>query len=103
MFTLVTDKSRFYRIKGGQSAASVESALCVPVAEEAFAGRIIPVPSVRFTIYTAEVGDTYKRVAEKFSVEESELKTLNGNLPVYPTARIFVPCPNPRADAYNKP
>lgn len=96
---LETDNSNFYRMKRGQSAADVEAVFCAPVRGEAFAGKIIALPRVRLAVYTAEVGDTYRKIAEKFSLDTAELTTLNGGLPVYPTARIYVPCANPRADA----
>lgn len=91
MFTLVTDKSEYFRVKRGQSGAEVENALSIPVAGKVFAGRIIKAGKRKYTRYTAGVGDTYKTVARAFRVSEEELKAVNGNKPVYPTCKLFVP------------
>lgn len=91
MFTLVTDRNKYFRVKRGQSAAELEAALNVPVQGEAFAGRIVEV-SDGYVRYTAEVGDTYRTVALKFGADEELLKKTNGNKPVYPTCKLFVPC-----------
>lgn len=91
MFTLVTDKSRFYRVKRGQSAAEIERTLKNPAGSEVFAGKIIVVHE-NLTVYSAAVGDTYKVIAQKFSTDEQLLKNINGGKPVYPTCKIFVPC-----------
>lgn len=91
MFTLVTDRSRYFRVKRGQSAADVERQLKTPVSGAAFAGRIIKVADGNFRQYTAQVGDSYRTVALKFNADEAKLKALNGNRPVYPTCKLFVP------------
>ena len=91
MFTLVTQKSKFYRVKRGQTKSSVEKELGFPVYGSFFAGKIIPVFEKKFKVYSAAVGDTYKSIAEKFQSDEQELKTFNGGKPVYPTCKIFVP------------
>lgn len=95
MFTLLTDKSRYFRIRRGQSKEEVESVLITPV-DAAFAGKIICVQK-NITVYRARVGDTYKSVAQKFGVDKDELEALNKNRPVYPTAKLFIPNTNPRA------
>lgn len=91
MFTLVTDQSKYFRVKRGQSAREVEEALSVPVVGAVFPGRIVET-GVLYKLYRATVGESYSSIALKFSVDEQELKTLNGFKPVYPTCRIFVPC-----------
>ena len=91
MFTLVTDKSEYFRVKRGQSRAEVENALSVPVTGKVFAGAIIKAGKRQYARYTAEVGDTYKTVALKFRADEEDLKRINGNKPVYPTCKLFVP------------
>ena len=91
MFTLVTDRSRYFRVKRGQCAAEVERQLKTPVHGAAFAGRILKVVDGNLRQYTACVGDSYRTVALKFGADEERLKTLNGNKPVYPTCKLFVP------------
>ncbi len=92
MFTLVTDRSRYFRIKKGQCAAEIESVLSTPVTGTAFAGKIIPVAEKNLKRYVAEVGDTYRTIALKFGADEEQLKKTNNFKPVYPTCKVFVPC-----------
>ena len=92
MFTLVTDRSKYFRVKRGQSAADIEKVFGIPVNGEVFSGKIIPLNSGKFVRYCAAVGDTYRTVALKFGVDEGLLKEVNGNAPVYPTRKLFVPC-----------
>lgn len=92
MFTLETDKSKYFRVKRGQSAKEIERFFNLPVNGEVFGGRIIYLTDENFVSYTATVGDTYKTIALKFGADEEKLKNLNGNKPVYPTCKIFVPC-----------
>ena len=91
MFTLVTDKSKYFRVKRGQSAADIESVLKTPVCGKVFEGAVIRVRGGRFLKYSAKPGDTYKTVADKFGISEEELKKLNADKPVYPTCKLFVP------------
>ncbi|MDE6597433.1 MAG: LysM peptidoglycan-binding domain-containing protein [Clostridia bacterium] len=92
MFTLVTDRSKYFRVKRGQSAAEIESTLNTPVTGCAFAGKIIPVSEKNLRRYVAQVGDTYRTIALKFGADENELKKANNFKPVYPTCKVFVPC-----------
>ena len=92
MFTLVTDRSRYYRVKRGQTAAEIERSLNTPVNGAAFVGRIIEVRPEHLEIYSVGVGESYRLIALKFGINEDELRKLNGGKPVYPTCRIFVPC-----------
>ena len=92
MFTLVTDRSKYFRVKTGQSAAEIESTLNTPVTGTAFAGKIIPVGENNLRRYVAEVGDTYRTIALKFGADEEQLKKVNDFKPVYPTCKVFVPC-----------
>ena len=92
MFTLVTDRSKYFRVKRGQSAGEIEKVLKTPVSGALFEGRIIVVRDENLTVYTAAVGDTYRTVALKFGADERQLKEINGSKPVYPTCKLFVPC-----------
>lgn len=91
MFTLVTDRSRYFKIKRGQSAGEIEAVLNTPVCGKAFAGRVIKVSDENLVKITAGVGDNYRTIAVKYGVAELRLKEINGSRPVYPTCRIFVP------------
>lgn len=94
MFTLVLNKSRFYKIKSGQSADLVQNTFNTPISGEIFAGKIIPLPECAFKLYKITVGESYKSVAEKFGTDENLLKKINGNQPLYPTKKIFLPKKN---------
>ena len=91
MFTLVTDRSKFYRVKRGQSAREIENVFEVPVRGNAFSGAILEIGDLFYTPYVADVGDTYRAIAEKFGISETVLEEANGGKPVYPTRKIFVP------------
>lgn len=91
MFTLVTDRCEYYKVKRGQGAREIENTLFTP-AGEVFAGAIIPVSRKKLEVYRVKPAETYKSIAEKFSCSESELKALNGGKPVFPACRLFVPC-----------
>ncbi len=91
MFTLITDKSKYFRVKRRQGAAEIENEFNIPVQGQIFAGRIIFVGEKNLRHYVAEVGDTYRTIALKFGVNETELKEINGFKPVYPTCKLFVP------------
>ena len=90
MFTLVSERRKYFRVKRGQSREDIELALCTPVGGEAFSGRIVEAEN-SFTVYTAKPGDSYGTVAINFGASESELKKINGDRAVYPTRRLFVP------------
>ena len=91
MFTLITDRSRYFKVKRGQNAGEMEKVLNTPVCGKVFAGRIVKVVKEPLAVVTAGVGDSYKSIAAKYSVSESYLKEINGSKPVYPTCKIFVP------------
>ncbi|MCD7729011.1 MAG: LysM peptidoglycan-binding domain-containing protein [Clostridia bacterium] len=92
MYELKLAKSRYYRVKRGQSASDIENTLCMPVPQNIREGMIIEVPRCNFFIYKADVGDTYSSVAQKFGLEAEELRRVNGGRAVFPTCRIFIPC-----------
>ena len=92
MFTLVTDRSKYFRVKRGQVSEEIEKALGTPVIGAAFAGAIIPISDVKLTLYTAGVGDTYRSISLKTGADEATLKKINGGKHIYPTCKLFVPC-----------
>ena len=91
MFTLITERSRYFKIKRGQSSGEVETALNTPVCGKVFAGRVVKVSDELLERITADVGDSYSTIAEKYGVAEPHLKEINGSRPIYPTCKIFVP------------
>lgn len=91
MFTLITDRSRYFKVKRRQSRGEIETALKTPVIGEAFAGRVIEVYEKELTAVSADVGDSYRTIAEKYGADEELLKKINGLRPVFPTCKIFVP------------
>ena len=93
MFTIVTEKSKFFRIKRGQSGEEVEKFFLTPVGGAAFAGRIIEVKR-NLSVHIAAVGDTYRTIAAATGCKEAALRELNGAKPVYPTCKIFYPRKN---------
>lgn len=88
MQLLKLEKSKFYRIKGGQTAAEAERALRMPV-ENCFAGKIVAATCCE--VYEARPFDTYASVAAAFGVGEEELENFNFSRPIYPTRIIYVP------------
>ena len=91
MFTLITDRSRYFKVKRGQSEREIETVLNTPVCGKAFAGRIVRVIEEPLTTVIADVGDSYRTVSAKCGISESHLRDINGGRPVYPTCKIFVP------------
>ncbi len=90
MFTLVTDRSTYFRVKRGQTKAEVEAAFCVPL-NNFFCGAIAAVGE-KMEIYTCRPLDSYHTLSRKFGVSVEELKRINFSKPVYPSCKLFVPC-----------
>ena len=91
MFTLITDRSRYFKVKRGQSVGDIEGVLNTPVCGKVFAGRIVKVAEEQLTAITATVGDSYRTIAERYGISQARLAEINGGKPVYPTCKIFVP------------
>lgn len=89
MFALKTEKSRFYRVKRGQSAREVSYALGQPVSGEISGGMIISVND-NYTIYSAKEGESFYTLSQKFGVSEDEIKNANGGV-IYPSCKLFIP------------
>ncbi|MCI8369814.1 MAG: hypothetical protein HFE41_01375 [Clostridia bacterium] len=89
MFTLVADKSKYFRVKDGQSREEIEAELRIP-AGEIYAGKIIE-RGEPMQIYFVKPLENYGVIARKLDVSEEELKALNAHKPVYPTCKLFVP------------
>lgn len=81
-------RSKFYRIKSGQTAREVERVFCVPV-NNCFDGAVIALADC--IAYTVQPFETYASIANKYGTEEEALKNFNGGRPLYPTCKIFIP------------
>ncbi|MBE7088432.1 MAG: hypothetical protein E7370_02790 [Clostridiales bacterium] len=90
MFSLVLDRSKFYKIKYGQNATQVRQTFKMPI-NEVFSGKIICIDSTKYFEYSVKVGETYCAIAKKFGVDKELLKKINEEKPIYPTCKIFVP------------
>lgn len=95
MFTLVTDHSKYIRVRRGADRGAVEKELKSPV-DDVFAGEIL-LRAEEMEIYVAKPHDSYASVARKFGLTEEELKKINLFRPVYPTCRLYVPSTETRA------
>lgn len=95
MFTLISDKSKYFRVKRGQTKKDLEEGLKIPVEGEVFAGRIL-FKEEEYDVYIVKPLETYSQIAEKLNVAETELKKINSFKPLYPTCKLFVPCKKSR-------
>ena len=90
MQMLQLDRSKFYRVKRGQTAKQIEKVLSVP-ANSCFDGAVIVVENC--SEYSVQPFETYSSVAAKLRVQEDILKNFNGNRPLYPSCKIYIPAP----------
>ncbi len=90
MFSLVTERGKYLRVRKNVSKDDVVATYKIPVGGEFFCGRIIALGTPKRYCY-AEPDDTYEKIAEREGADAEELKTLNGNTAVYPTRRIWLP------------
>ena len=88
MQELVLDKSLFYRVKRGQTAREVEKVLSIP-ANGCIPGAIIA--TANCIPYVVQPFETYSSIAGKYSLDCEKLKKFNGERPIYPTCKIFIP------------
>lgn len=85
---LQLDKSKFYRVKSGQTVREVEKVLGVPL-NNCYEGAIIELTDC--SMHTVQPFETYASIAHKYGIEEQLLKEFNGERPLYPTCKIFIP------------
>lgn len=91
MFTLVSDRSKYFRVRRSMSAAEIEAVLGFPVFGEVFTGRIIEMRE-KMTVYTVRPAESYSSISKRTGIAEEELKEINNHKPLYPSCRLFVPC-----------
>lgn len=90
MFTLVTDRSKYFRVKRGQTKAEVEAALRTPI-KNFFCGAIAETGE-ELELYICRPMESYGSISVKFGIPVEELKRINFSRPVYPSCKLFVPC-----------
>lgn len=90
MFTLVTGRNKFFRIRRGQSPSDIEKTLGFPVTGEFFTGRIVE-GRRPMRVYIVKPAETYRSVAAKLNVSVESLMEVNGARPLFPYCRLFVP------------
>lgn len=88
MQMLQLEKSKFYRVKKGQTAKQIENALSIP-ANCCFDGAIIALENC--AEHVVQPFENYSTIATKTGVQEDVLKNFNGNRPLYPSCKIFIP------------
>lgn len=90
MFTLVTDRSKYFRVKRGQTKTEVEAELNTPL-KEFFYGAVCEVID-GLEPYIVQPMESYETVARKTGASVEKLKRINFSRPLYPTCKLFVPC-----------
>ena len=90
MFSLVTERGKYLRIRGEVKESEVISALGCPFSGDLFQGAVIKILPPKRCVY-ATVGDTYAKIAARERVDEAQLKSLNGDKTLYPTMRVWLP------------
>ncbi len=89
-YSLIAEKNRYYRVKSGQSAAEISSFSGCPVTGDMFGGRIIFL-NASYRKHPVQPCESYKSIAEKYGVDEGELRAINSNRALYPMQTIFIP------------
>ena len=90
MFTLVTDRSKYFRVKRGQTKAEVESVLRTPI-KNFFCGAIAETAE-ELELCICRPMESYQSISSKCGISVEELKRINFSRPVYPSCKLFVPC-----------
>lgn len=89
MFSLVTERGKYLRVRKNMTANDVVNAFSCPTGST-FCGQIIAItPPKRFIFVLA--GDTYGKIAKREGVDEAKLIELNGGKTLYPTLRLWLP------------
>ncbi len=90
MFSLITERGKYLRIRRGVDNAAVIEEFGFPPEGKVFLGEIIPIKDKKRFCF-ALAGDTYSKIAAREGVAEDKLRELNGGAEVYPTRRIWLP------------
>lgn len=91
MFSLKLERGKYIRVRGGVDKSDIERVFAFPVNCKTFNGAIISVlPMPRGFCYALPY-DTYGKIAKRERVNEERLALLNGNSPLYPTKKVWLP------------
>ena len=91
MITLYLERGNYIRVRSGVSKSDLERTFSFPVHGQVFAGAIIPVLPEPDGYCYALPSDSYSLIAEREGVDEERLKKLNGNSPLYPSKKVWLP------------
>ena len=91
MFTLYLERGSYIRVRGGVQKCDIEREFSFPVNAEVFEGAIITVLPEPQDYCFARPFESYASIAEREGVSEEELKKLNGNSPLYPSKKVWLP------------
>lgn len=90
MLTLIIERGAYLRVRKGMDGESISSVFDCPVPDNVGEGQIISVRSGCRKVYAA-VGDSYATIARRTGCSEEEIARLNGQSPVYPTKKVWLP------------
>lgn len=91
MYTLKSDKSAYLRVRRGVTQGDIERIFRFPVCRDVFEGAIIKILPPPSGFCYALPGDDYAAIASREGVERERLEMYNGNQPVYPSKKIWLP------------
>lgn len=91
MFTLTLCRSKYYKVKRGQTKNDISNTFSCPVIGDVFEGALIKISPYPYQKYTVKIGEDYGEIAHRFGVEEFALRSLNGDKKLFPASRVFVP------------
>ena len=91
MILLCLERGAYLRVRKGVKKCDIEREFSFPVNAEVYAGAIIPVLPEPGGYCYAIAGDSYSTIAKREGADVEELKKLNGDAPLYPTKKIWLP------------
>ena len=89
MFSLITERGKYLRIRRHVTKTDIESEFDFPVHDKVFEGGIILLNSAKKYCY-ARPFDTYETIAIREGGSAETLKNLNKNAVIYPTMRVWL-------------
>lgn len=90
MFSLEVERGRFLAIRGDVDKNELMDIYQTPIECELYEGRVIEV--LKLSGYCrAEVGDSYKKIAQRYNCDLNQLIKINQNGAIYPTKRVWLP------------
>lgn len=89
MFSLITERGKYLRIRRHVTKTDVESEFRFAVRGRIFEGGVIVLEDEQKFCY-ARPFDTYETVAAREGGDAETLKNLNDNAVIYPTMRVWL-------------